>query len=104
MGYCLLADLHHFCLTKGFLKTHSAIGTQSAFCIHQIVPGFVVYYLNVAAAAYDTVWKQWLLRQWQRGDCDPLVAAQTEPVIQPATAGGALLWRAHARLVCWTGS
>ena len=51
------------------------------------------------AAAYDNVWKQWLLRQWQRGDCDPLVAAQTEPVIQPATAGGALLWRAHAKLV-----
>ena len=56
MGYhplvvlCLpLADLHHFCLTKRFPKTHSAIQpirTQSAFCIDQIVPGFVVYYLN----------------------------------------------------------
>ena len=56
MGYCPqvvqclpLADLHHFRLTKGFPKTHSAIqpiGTPSAFCIHQIVPGFVVYYLN----------------------------------------------------------
>ena len=47
---CLpLADLHHFCLTKGFPKTPSAIwpiGTPSAFCIGQIVPGFVVYYLN----------------------------------------------------------
>ena len=47
---CLpMADLHHFCLTKHFPKTHSAIqpiGTPSAFCIHQIVPGFVVYHLN----------------------------------------------------------
>jgi hypothetical protein len=56
MGYCPLvaqclplADLHHSFLTKEFPKTHSAIyliGTPSAFCIHQIVPGFVVYYLN----------------------------------------------------------
>ena len=56
MGYhplvvlCLtLADLHQFPLTKRFPKTHSAIksiGTQSAICIDQIVPSFVVYYLN----------------------------------------------------------
>ena len=56
MGYrplvvqCLpLVDLHHFCLTKGFPKTHSPIQLikmPSTFCIHQIVPGFVVYYLN----------------------------------------------------------
>ena len=56
MGYrplvvlCLpLADLHHFCLTKRFPKTPSAIqpiGTPSAFCIDQIAPGFVVYYIS----------------------------------------------------------
>ena len=56
MGYCTLvalclplADLHHFCLTKWFPKTHSAIlpiRMPSAFCIDQIVPGFVVYHLN----------------------------------------------------------
>ena len=47
---CLpLVDLHHFCLCKGCPKTLSAIqpiGMPSAFCIDQIVPGFVVYYLN----------------------------------------------------------
>ena len=56
MGYCPLvvlclplADLHHFCLTKRLPKTSSVIqptGTPSTFYIDQIVPGFVVYYLN----------------------------------------------------------
>ena len=56
MGYCPLvvqccplADLHHFRLTKGFPKTHSSIqpmGAPSVFCIHYVVPGFVVYHLN----------------------------------------------------------
>ena len=52
MGYCPLVDLclplgdlHHFRLTKGFPKILSDWIT-SAFCINQIVPGFVVYYLN----------------------------------------------------------
>ena len=45
----LLADLHNFRLTKRFPKIHRAIQPiqmPSAFCINQIVPGFVVYYLN----------------------------------------------------------
>ena len=49
MGCLPLADLHNFRLTKRFPKTPSAIypiGTPSAFCIDQIVPGFVVYHLN----------------------------------------------------------
>ena len=44
-----LADLRNLRLTNWFPKTSSAIqpmGTPSAFCTNQIVPGFVVYYLN----------------------------------------------------------
>ena len=51
-----LANLHHFHLTKRFPKTHSTIqpiGTPSAFCINQIVPGFVVYYLNSLILLYE---------------------------------------------------
>ena len=49
-----LADLHHLRLTNWFPKTSSAIqpmGTPSAFCTNQIVPGFVVYYLNTYTIA-----------------------------------------------------
>ena len=56
MGYrplvvwCLpLVDMHNLRLTKQFPESPSTIkliGTLSAFCIDQIVPGFVVYYLN----------------------------------------------------------
>ena len=46
---CLpLADLHHFCLTKRFPNTPSAIqpiGMPSVFCMDQILPGFVLYIL-----------------------------------------------------------
>ena len=53
------ADLHHFRLTKGLPKTPSTIQLirrPSAFCIHQIEPGFVIYYLNKnAVGCYDFV-------------------------------------------------
>ena len=44
MGYRPLVDFHHFCLTKRFPITPSAIqpiGTPSTFCIDNIVPGFL---------------------------------------------------------------
>ena len=75
MGCLPLADLHHFCLTKGFPKTPSAISpirTPSAFCINQIVPGFVVYYLNSIPSQLA----------WAEIKCTVHAALPMRPIIQ----------------------
>ena len=52
MGCLPLAAVHHFRLTKGFPKNSTTVPSSrserhlTVFCIDQIVPGYVVSYLN----------------------------------------------------------